>query len=252
VAIDLSVYRASEREQARIRDLFGLTPKKRINALDIGARDGFLSILLAERFSHVVALDVDEPDVIHPRVEPVKGNASRLAFEDGSFDLVICAEVLEHIPTRLLPDACREISRVPRQVVVIGVPYKQDLRCGRPTCRACDRPNPAWDRINSFDETRPRELFGAFQACRFSFVGKNNNRTNAVSAALLDFAGNPYGTYAQEEACVHCGAKLQPPAERSLLQKGAARLAFILNNFQRAYMQHGANLMHARFDKSAP
>lgn len=252
MAIDLSAYRASEREQARIRDLFGLLPEKGSNALDIGARDGFLSVLLAERFDHVVALDLEKPELTHPRIEPVKGNASQLAFEDDSFDLVICAEVLEHIPPHLLPNACREISRVARQVVVIGVPYKQDLRCGRSTCRACGRPNPAWGHVNSFDETRLRELFGALQPTRFSFVGENNYRTNAIAVALMDFAGNPYGTYAQEEACVHCGAKLQPPSGRSLLQKGASRLAFILNNFQRAFTHPGANWIHARFEKGAP
>ncbi len=252
MAIDLSAYRASEREQARIRDLFELVPEKGGNALDIGARDGFLSLLLAERFDHVVALDLEKPDITHPHIEPVKGDASRLAFENDSFDLVVCAEVLEHIPPYLLPDACREISRVARQVVVIGVPYKQDLRCGRSTCRACGWTNPAWGHVNSFDEARLRDYFGVLQPPRFSFVGENNYRTNAISVALMDFAGNPYGTYAQEEACVHCGVKLQPPAGRSSLQKGASRLAFMLNKFQRAFTRPGANWMHARFEKSSP
>ena len=252
MAIDLSAYRASEREQARIRDLFELIPEKGSNALDIGARDGFLSMRLAERFEHVVALDLEKPNVSHPRIEAVKGNASQLVFEEASFDLVVCAEVLEHVPRHLLPDACREIARVARQTVVIGVPYKQDLRCGRSTCRTCGRSNPAWGHVNSFDESLLRELFGSLQPPRFSFVGANNYCTNAVSVALMDFAGNPYGTYEQEEACVHCGSTLQAPDGRSLLQKGAARVAFILNKIQGKFAHPRANWMHARFAKIAP
>ena len=45
--MDLTDYRNSEREQARIKDLMRLIPPLGSSALDIGARDGFLSYLLA-------------------------------------------------------------------------------------------------------------------------------------------------------------------------------------------------------------
>ena len=37
-----------------------------------------------------------------------------------------------------------------------------------------------------------------------------------LSTLLLDLAGNPFGTYDQEEPCIHCGAKLKPPPRRSI------------------------------------
>ena len=248
---NLNDYRASEREQSRIHDLFALMPEKGGRALDIGARDGYLSRLLTERFGQVVALDIEKPDINHPSIESVKGNVCHLDFEDESFDLVVCAEVLEHIPPPTLPAACHEISRVARQAVVIGVPYKQDLRCGRSTCRSCGQTNPAWGHVNAFDEIRLQELFGSLGLTRTSFAGQNKDLTNALSVALMDFAGNPFGTYTQEETCVHCGANLVQPSRRSPLQRGASRLAFIVNGLQRAFTPPRANWLHARFEKHA-
>ena len=38
----------------------------------------------------------------------------------------------------------------------------------------------------------------------------------------MDLAGNPYGTYGQEEPCIRCGQKLVKPQEFSLAQRGFA------------------------------
>jgi hypothetical protein len=65
--VDLTEYRASPAEQKRTADLLRLIPTHGRSALDIGARDGHFSRLLAERFDQVTALDLTEPDISHPR-----------------------------------------------------------------------------------------------------------------------------------------------------------------------------------------
>lgn len=245
--MDLSAYRASPAEQARIRDLFDLIPQHGERALDIGARDGYMAKLLADRYEEVVALDLDQPRIDHPRVMAVKGNAVNLEFPDRSFDVVLCAEVLEHIPPEILPEVCRQIYRVSRGVVVIGVPYRQDLRCGRTTCWSCGRKNPPWGHVNSFDESRLKSLFPLARVESVGFVGTTRAQTNSISTALMDFAGNPYGTWDQEEACVHCGASIGEPRERNLLQKIATRLAMKLNECQSRFTRPRGNWIHLVF-----
>jgi hypothetical protein len=253
MSADLSSYRASHAEQERIRDLFRLMPERGVRALDIGARDGYLSKLLADRFAKVTALDLEKPLIDHPGVECVQGNATRLQFADDSFDLVLCAEVLEHIPCNLLPQVCREISRVAKDTVVIGVPFRQDIRLGRTSCAACGSTNPPWGHVNSFDESDLRRLFDRLRLVEASFVGESREVTNSLSAALFDFAGNPYGTYSQEEGCVSCGARLvAPTSPRTLAQKFATRAAVTLNLIQRAWSRPHGNWIHVRLAKSMP
>jgi ubiquinone/menaquinone biosynthesis C-methylase UbiE len=88
----LEQYRESDSERARTDDLLRLIPICGGVALDVGARDGHFSKLLAEKFDNVIALDLEQPSIEHQKIRCAKGNASDLHFKDASFDLVFCAE----------------------------------------------------------------------------------------------------------------------------------------------------------------
>ena len=246
--LDLDTYRKSPAEVARIADLLKLVPSGDI-ALDVGARDGHLSRLLSERFDEVVALDLNRPEIDVPRVRCVQGDVTGLAFDDNQFDLVLCAEVLEHLPPGTLATACSEITRVAREFVLVGVPYRQEIRSGRTTCYACGGKNPPWGHVNRFDERRLRTLFPGLRVERTSFVGDVVDSTNALSVLLLDLAGNPYGTYAQQESCVHCGTALVQPPRYSLPQKVCAKIAYVLRDLQRSLSRPHPNWIHVLFAK---
>jgi len=224
--MSLLAYRSSPAELERTDDLLALSPSAGQCALDVGARDGHFSRLLAERFDTVVALDLQRPSFEHPRVQTVQGNLTGLDFPDGQFDFVLCAEVLEHIPPPQLRQACAELQRVCSARLLIGVPNGQDLRVGRTTCAHCGGINPPWGHVNRFDAASLAALFPQFRVLTQHLVGRSHERTNAISSWLMDRAGNPYGTYAQQEPCIHCGAAIGAPAARSLGQKLLTKLAF--------------------------
>jgi hypothetical protein len=247
--MDLAEYRNSAREKERVADLMGLVPTHGESALDIGARDGFISKLLAERFLKVTSLDLDRPEIVHERILCVKGDVTALDFPDASFDLVFCAEVLEHIPPKKLAAACSELSRVSRRHVLIGVPFKQDIRVGRLTCLACGKASPPWGHVNSFDENRLRGLFPDCEVTRTSFVGLADKGTNFLSRLLMDLAGNPYGTYSQSEPCVHCGAVFVGPPERTLVKKVLTRAAFCVGYLQAPFLEQHPNWIHLLLEK---
>ena len=248
--MDLTAYRNKEIEKARTDDLMALLPDNcRGTALDIGARDGWFSSLLAEKFDKVTALDLEKPSIIHTRIHCVKGDATDLNFDSGEFDLVFCAEVLEHITSKHLQKACTEIKRVANRYILIGGPFKQDIRIGRTKCYTCGKRNPPWGHVNSFDELKLKNLFSLCDVKKISFVGENNECTNSFSVLLMDFAGNPYGTYHQEEPCVHCGGKLRKLPQRNILQKVATRAAFYSKNIQQRFRSPHPNWIHILFEK---
>jgi SAM-dependent methyltransferase len=224
--VDLNDYRESELERARTADLLELSSCEGDTAIDVGTRDGHFARLLADRFPRVTALDLARPVIPDRRISCVAGDVRKLPFEDNSFDLVVCAEVLEHIPPTDLRDACRELARITRRRLVIGVPYKQDTRVGRTTCLRCGTRNPPWGHVNRFDETKLRRLFSGLEVERTSFVGASAATTNFVASSMMSLAGNPYGTYGQDELCIRCGAKLLEPPPRRFDQKVLTRLAF--------------------------
>jgi hypothetical protein len=242
--MDLTEYRASTSEQSRIADLLNLVPSTALSALDIGARDGYISSLLADRAIQVTALDLEKPVIADMRIRCVQGDITALDFADSHFDLLLCAEVLEHIPPQLLAQGCAEIQRVARRDVLIGVPYRQDTRFGQTTCQACGAVNPPWGHVNRFDERKLKSLFPNCTVQSTSFVGTSEMGTNSVSAALMTLAGNPYGTYSQEEPCVQCGKDLGQPSPRTFAQKIATRASTVVRKIQRPFHRPHANWIH--------
>ncbi len=237
-------------EKARIGSLLELIPKGRSTVLDVGARDGYISQFLVNDFDTITALDLEKPRIEVERVISVKGDATCLEFSADSFDTVFCVEVLEHIPSHLLPKACAELARVARYDLIIGVPYRQNLRDQRLTCADCGRINPAWGHVNSFDEQKIRRLFAPLDA-RITLVveGGIKDATSSLSVWLMDRAGNPWGTYDQPGGCLYCGKRMPPPAQRTLAQKMCSKAAYWLNAAQRAFERPKAYWMHAVIQK---
>lgn len=246
---DLSLYHASPREQQRTSSLLQLVPERGRVALDVGARDGHYSRLLAERFEQVLALDLVRPQVDHPRVLSLVGDATRIPLPEASVDFVFCAEVLEHIPSRLLGAACAELERVSAGPILIGTPYRQDIRVGRSTCGACGGKNPPWGHVNRFDEQRLLALFPGCRAEQIDWVGCTHEQTNALAVQLMDWAGNPYGCYTQDEPCIHCGHPLQAPPPRTLPQRLLTRLSVWAQALSAPLNRPHANWVHVLLTK---
>lgn len=73
--------------------------------------------------------------------------------------------------------------------------------------------------------------------------------TNAIFAALMTLAGNPLGTYVQEEPCIHCNSRLTPPPSRPFLQKVATKGAVWLKAAQAGIQRPHPNWLHVLFSK---
>jgi len=241
--------RQSNLEINRTNDLESMFVRNGRLALDVGARDGHFSRILTGYSEKVVALDLNSPQILHEKIECVQGDITELKYKDSSFDFVLCTEVLEHIPCDQLKLACNELSRVTKDKLLIGVPYKQDIRVGRTSCLNCGKSNPPWGHVNSFDEFKLEKLFPHLTIDKISYVGSNKEATNFVSAFLLDIVGNPYGIYSQEEPCIFCGERLKQVNDRTLIQKIITKLSYRILAVQNLWTKTHANWVHVLFSK---
>lgn len=86
--------------------------------LDLGCGTGIVARVLRERLggaANIVGVDASPPMIekarsIEPELDWRVGNAMALPFADGSFDLVLCQEMLQFVPHRMA--ALREVHRV--------------------------------------------------------------------------------------------------------------------------------------------
>ena len=110
------------------RDIAKIISNLEFNSiLDIGCGEGFLLSSMAPyiKGKRCCAIDIDENEVRDashnlPFCELKQGSAYEIPYENGSFELVMCTEVLEHLEK---PDlALKEIFRVSSKFVLLSVP----------------------------------------------------------------------------------------------------------------------------------
>ena len=91
----------------------GWAARRAANVLDLGAGPGIFSAPLAEIFRNLTVLDYhDRMLARNPAKARVRGDALRLPFADGVFDLVFEANMLHHLdnPMRCLLEAKRVLA----------------------------------------------------------------------------------------------------------------------------------------------
>ena len=108
--------------------LLGLIKEKNAQSiLDVGCGEGFTLNRLSENKIGAKLEGVEYSKAAielgqktYPNIKIKEGNIYQLPYEDNSFDLVLCTEVLEHLddPQKGL----RELIRVSKKYLVISVP----------------------------------------------------------------------------------------------------------------------------------
>ncbi len=121
-------------------DLDSLELKDGQRVLDLGCGEGrHLHAMYYHAKVHAIGVDLGFEDVVktrngfetypdsegeEKRFDLAVGNALKLPFADGTFDTVVCSEVLEHIPD--YQQAIKEITRIlkPGGNLAVSVPRK--------------------------------------------------------------------------------------------------------------------------------
>jgi len=130
-----AIRKLTERWVANLEGIFGRVasdprgaPKR---ALEVGCGEGVIADKLQRRWAEVVALDLPDAGLradwrrYHgPRF--LHASADALPFTDGQFDLVVAAEVLEHLPDPA--GGLAEMARVGRRHLVLSVPREPIFR----------------------------------------------------------------------------------------------------------------------------
>lgn len=86
--------------------------------LIVGKGDGIVAEILKRHVGEVRTLDIEsslQPDIV--------ASVEAMPLESGSFDAVLCCEVLEHLPFEKFEAALAELARVARRHVVVSLPH---------------------------------------------------------------------------------------------------------------------------------
>lgn len=150
--------------------------------LDIGVGDGTFERIATARGLRVHVVDPDAKAIERARTELGLGDRAKTGFgqelpwPDGSFDVVVVSEVLEHLDDATLRGTLAEANRVlrPGGRLIGTVPADETLDEQRVVCPDCGRRFHRWGHEQSFSprriESLLNEVLGEADAHRRWFV----------------------------------------------------------------------------------
>jgi SAM-dependent methyltransferase len=144
-----------------------IEPLRGLRVLDYGAGPGYLVEQLLQRGAFVSAVEFSESTVqdLNQRfrrdrcwqgAKPFQ--ATRLPWDDGSFDLVVCLETIEHLLPDHLNPVLRELQRVvrPGGQVLLTTPNDENLRDQTVFCPNCACEFHRWQHVRRWNESTLR------------------------------------------------------------------------------------------------
>jgi len=101
---------------------------KKIKILDLGCAGGFITYGISKNYpeAQVYGLDVYKKAILYarkkyPKIRFFIGDGHKLPFSNGSFDLIVCSETLEHVtnPKQVLKEMQRCLSKKGQIIVTM-------------------------------------------------------------------------------------------------------------------------------------
>jgi SAM-dependent methyltransferase len=150
-------------DEGRFRETLSLIPTDCVSILDVGCGDGRMTNRLLARYKKVVGLDNSSEALKYVECEKVLGSADALPFLNMNFDLVLCCEMLEHLPFEVYPKALKEIERVAAKYIIVSVPNDENIKLSMITCPNCKCTFHPWRHLRSFKLKDMATLFSNFR-----------------------------------------------------------------------------------------
>lgn len=100
-----------------------ITQQETMKVLDVGGYGAELHRFFPENTDFTL-LDLKEApaDIESSNIKYIRSNAQKIPFSDKNFDVVVCTDVLEHIDKPFRAPVIRELARVAKKLVILGVP----------------------------------------------------------------------------------------------------------------------------------
>jgi len=206
-------------DRDRLRRLREMIPSDVKTVLEVGAGDG----RILRELGKAGALKCFGVDVSMEAARRVKGagvcvcDAGKIPFKDGEFDLILAADLLEHIKEESLGQTVSEITRVSKKYILINSPYKDIIAWPVSLCNACGREFNVYGHLRSIDMRLinrffPKDKFDVLK--RYTFGTKRNVKP-LIFISLARRFGKAYSS--EGVICPYClNRSISAPARNAI------------------------------------
>lgn len=186
--------------EERAKDTVTMIPQDVRSILDVGCGDGLVTNKLAGEI--VVGIDISRVALMRVSQEKALGSAESLPFKSRSFDLVLAAELLEHLERGSLEMVIGEMKRVAKRYILVTTPDKEYPFETFVRCAECGEIYSGVYHVNFFNEEKLQELLGP----RDSTVGHSGKFKHFYFLRRLGQKAFQFYSHHESALCPRCGS----------------------------------------------
>jgi len=201
----------------RVKSTLELLPTDISNVLDLGCGDGAIANPLSDNGLNITGVDISLSALKHLKGNGVLASADCLPFRDRLFDLVLCAETLEHLPSGVYERTLKEIERIASAYIIVTTPNEEYLPTKYTKCSFCHCTFHTNLHFRMYNSSSHRALFS-----KFSLIKTVEIHQWAHDPFLTQINQRLLGIYDYKEGifCPYCGHMIQK------LNPGTLKIAF--------------------------
>lgn len=198
-------YKLSKKQKKRIYNTISLIPDDVDSILEVGCGDGRIINPLVNKYKNVCGLDISQESLKNVKTLKVVGSIEDLPFEDDNFDIVLCCEVLEHLPVEIYEKSLKEIERVAKKYILLSVPNNENLDILKISCPYCKCSFHPYRHLRSYDLDKLKKIFENFEVCKSEVVFTNEKRYPPSFIKIARFLKLTKPYFPEMALCPQCG-----------------------------------------------
>lgn len=189
----------------RLPLIMKLIPDDVESIADIGCGNGIITNELNKKYQ-TIGIDSSEKALKYVKGKTLLSRVENIKLEDNSYDMVLCSEVLEHLPGKILTEGIKQLSRISRNYVLVTVPYNEVLGASNVKCPNCSSVFHVTQHVNSFTEESLVNLFSSDFAVKSVFAdGPLVRSYNSTLLKIKNWSGVYYISDNEKLYCEDCG-----------------------------------------------
>ncbi|GEM_PF-2769338 len=220
-------------EEDRISRIFGMMPSDVKSVLDVGIGGGYIYQKLRGK-GGLAAFGVDVSYEMARRSSDghlCVADAAKLPFGDKEFDLVLAADLIEHLSESKLDDAILELARVAKKYIVISSPYMDAIKWPVALCDRCNNEFNIYGHLRSVNIRFLKSLFPDkdFEISRHEVFGLIRHMRPLFLVRLARKYGKVYSP--QPAVCPNCFNDSIVPPSRNAAESFLGKAVYGIFNF---------------------
>jgi ubiquinone/menaquinone biosynthesis C-methylase UbiE len=204
--------------QEKIDTIKSIIPGDTKTIIDIGCGNGLITNQLKNQFS-IIGVDRSLSALKFVKVPKILGSIDALPIQNTCIDLIICSEVLEHLPISVFRMGINELDRITKKYVLVTVPNQEFLQKNNVICPKCKSVFNAAYHLRSFNLEILSKLFSGYKLIQHFECGKLVRQYHPFLLFIKNRIGKKWAHLGEDRwlTCPFCSERFLLKHDRNII-----------------------------------